>query len=135
MTKQELLDYSHKHPILVFDGVCNMCNSFVQFVLKNDKDGQVRFATLQSEEGQSISDPEMDTVYLIKDGKIYHHADVVLELTPFLKRKFVWISMLRIIPRPLRNWVYRLIARYRYKWFGKRDACMLPTPEERSRFI
>jgi predicted DCC family thiol-disulfide oxidoreductase YuxK len=130
-------DYS----ILYFDGICNLCNGLVQFVIRQNPKGTIRFASLQSEKGRyrleatGLDSEKLSTVIFEKNGRVSTKSDAVLgllwELGGFWK-----LSVLgRIIPRFLRNALYDLIARRRYSWFGKGDSCMIPTPELMERFL
>ncbi len=138
---KELLEISKEHPILLFDGVCNICNGFVQFVIKRDPEKQFRFVALQSDTGKKIlqhlnlSTEDLSTAILIENEKIYTQSSVGLKI---IKRMDVWFSFLSfliILPKSLRDFFYRIIANNRYKWFGQQDHCMIPTPELQSRFL
>jgi predicted DCC family thiol-disulfide oxidoreductase YuxK len=127
--------------MVLFDGICNLCDGFVQFVIAHDPDGRFQFGTLQSAAAQRVlalhgaPQPLPDTMVLVEDGRLFTRSTAALRIARRLT--FPWpISWLLIaVPRPLRDWVYDLVARYRYRWFGKRDQCMVPTPALRSRFI
>lgn len=129
------------HPILLFDGVCNLCNGTVQWVLKHDSRGALRFASLQSDAGQQLlreaglPGDEFNTVVLYESGLFYTRSDVVLRLFRHLGGAWAWLAWLSIVPRFIRDGIYDRIARNRYRWFGKRESCMMPTPELRSRFL
>lgn len=128
-------------PILLFDGVCNLCNGFVQFVIQRDPAGTIRFASLQSEAGQTLlraaqmPAEELSTVVLYENGRFYTHSDVPL----LVVRKFggAWPLLYGfvIIPKFIRDSIYNWIARNRYRWFGKRESCMIPTPNLKARFL
>ncbi len=127
-------------PILLFDGVCNFCDSTVQFILKHNKSKEIHFASLQSAYGQEIlkkaklPTKDLKSLIFIKDGKIYTKSTGALKLTPYLGiYKFLYIFM--VVPTPIRNFVYDWVAKNRYKWFGQKDACSIPSPETRKRFI
>ena len=141
MTNKELLDLSETHPILLFDGVCNMCDGFVQFIMKRDKPGKFRFAPLQSEAGQQLlqhfdlTSDKIDSVVLIDNGKSYIKSTAALRAGKKLGGLWGLPYILIIVPASIRNAGYDFIARNRYKWFGEKDACMIPTPEVRSRFL
>lgn len=128
-------------PILLFDGVCNLCNGFVQFILLRDPRGIFRFASLQSDIGQMLLEKYgldsggLDTVVLIKNGRAYTHSEVALEVAPELQGFWQWVALFRLVPRPVRDAVYNWIARNRYRWFGKQDVCMLPRVEWKDRFL
>ncbi len=128
--------------IILFDGVCNLCNGFVQFVIKRDKNDVFRYASLQSEIGEQlisergIDTKTIDSVILIEPGVAYYlKSDAALEIGRELKGYRTLSRVLILIPRGLRNIVYDLIARYRYAWFGKKDQCMIPTPDLRAKFL
>ena len=128
------------HPIIFFDGVCNLCNRSVQFVIKRDKEGIFRYASLQSASGQqilneySLPQDHFNSFILFDNGKIYTRSDAALRVSSQLKG-WKWTRVFRIVPRFVRDAVYNLIARNRYKWFGKREECMLPKPEWKERFL
>lgn len=130
----------NSHPVVLFDGVCNLCNRSVQFIIKRDKQAMFRFASLQSAAGQKILQElhlphdHFNSFTLYHEGKIYTRSDAALRVLAQLKG-WKWTSALGIIPGFIRNAVYNLIARNRYRWFGKKDECMIPTPELRSRFL
>lgn len=128
-------------PVLLFDGVCNLCNASVQWVLLHDPTGVFRFAALQSETGQALlrqwnkSTDDFDTVVLVDGDRLLLQSDVPLEI---VRRLGGWRQLLyvfKIIPRPLRNAIYRWVAQNRYRWFGRKESCMLPRPEWKDRFI
>lgn len=130
-----------EHGILLFDGVCNLCDGFVQFVIKRDKKAYFRFAPLQSEVGQELlgkykmPTDKISTVVLIENEKVYTHSDVGLRVALRLGGAWPVFFVLTIFPRFIRNAVYNWIARNRYRWFGKKDACMMPTPDLKKRFL
>lgn len=128
--------------IILFDGVCNLCNGFIQFVIKRDKNDSFRYASLQSEIGQlliserKIDTNKIDSVIVIDPGVAYYiKSDAALEVGRHLKGYRTISKVLNLIPRGLRNIIYDLIAVYRYAWFGKKDACMIPTPELKAKFL
>lgn len=129
------------HPILFFDGVCNLCDASVQQVIKADKKGIFRFASLQSEAAQelladSALDPaELKSVILLHEDQFYTRSNAVLESARLLGGGWSLLYIFKIIPPFVRNAVYDWIARNRYRWFGKKDACMIPTPDLKSRFL
>lgn len=129
------------NPIVLFDGVCNLCSGSVQFILKRDPEARFRFASLQSDFGQKIQaehglDPrELGSVLLLEDGRLYRESDAALRIVRSLSGAWKLLSVFRIVPRPIRDGVYRLIARNRYRWFGKSETCWLPTPVLRGRFL
>ena len=128
--------------IILFDGVCNLCNGFIQFVIKRDTADTFRYASLQSEIGKKllgergIDSNSIDSVVLIESGVAYYiKSDAALQIGSHLKGFRTISRILYLIPSALRNIIYDLIARYRYAWFGKKDACMIPTPELQSKFL
>ncbi len=130
--------------IILFDGVCNLCSRSVRFVIARDPHAHFRFAALQSEAARricaerSISMPtalEPDSIVVIADGKSLERSDAALAIAARLPLPWSLLRIFRAIPRPLRDWLYRLVAKNRYRWFGRTDACMMPTPEIRARFI
>ena len=131
-----------QQPILFFDGVCNLCSGAVQFIMRHDKKQKFLFASLQSPQGaEAMRETRMDatqqpgSIILYYNGKYYLQSAAILQTTKLLGGAWAAFSILGIVPAFLRNAVYRLIARNRYKWFGKRDECMLPTPENKARFL
>jgi predicted DCC family thiol-disulfide oxidoreductase YuxK len=129
------------HPIVLFDGVCNLCNGSVQFILKRDSQARFRFASLQSEAGRSLLvqhglDPEaLSSVVVIEGGRVWQESSAALRIARHLPGLWKLLRVFLVIPRPLRDAVYRLIARNRYRWFGKTETCWLPTPELKGRFL
>ena len=127
--------------IILFDGVCNFCNGSVNFIIERDREGYFKFAPLQSEIGEKllaehgVNKAETDSVVLIEDGKAYTHSTAALRVARKLTGAWKWFYYLIFVPRPVRDAFYKLFARYRYKLFGKKDECMLPTPEIRTRFL
>lgn len=139
MPQQE--SFSTDHPIVIFDGVCNLCNASIDFIIRQDKKGLFRVTANQHEAGQRILeeqgvDPqEIDTVFLYENGQLYRRSTAALRIAR--KLGFPWSLMYAfiIIPAPIRDAVYKVIAANRYRWFGKMETCRLPTPEERARFV
>ena len=125
---------------MLFDGECNFCDASVQFILKRDPKGVFKFASLQSEVGQQLLKEydvpnNMDSIVLIDSDGYYTKSTAALkiarQLTDFWKYVYIFI----IVPKFVRDIVYNIIAKNRYKWFGKKEACMLPTAEQRDRFL
>lgn len=117
--------------IIFFDGECNLCNFYVQFILKHDKKNLFQFASLQSEFGRDFSKkhklhtPEFDTVIYMKDNEIFIHSNAVLQIAKILGGWFYPIYFLRFIPENVRNKTYNYLAKNRIKWFGKSESCAL----------
>ncbi|MEM6966214.1 MAG: thiol-disulfide oxidoreductase DCC family protein [Bacteroidota bacterium] len=138
---KELLEISKDHPILLFDGVCNLCNGFVQFVIERDPDGKFRFAALQSEEGKQLLKhfnlpvEDIFSVILIEDGQVYTRSTAALRMFKNMKGVYPMLYIFTIVPNTLRDTVYNFVARNRYRWFGQKDSCMIPTPELQRRFL
>lgn len=128
-------------PIILFDGVCNFCNSIVNFVIKRDRDSQIKFATLQSDIAQKIlqqnhfSDPGQRSFIFIENGKIYIRSTAALRVCKYMNGLWPLMYGFIIVPKFIRDGIYNWIAKNRYRWFGKKEACMIPTPEIRSRFL
>lgn len=127
--------------IILFDGVCNLCESSVQIILRNDKNDVFRFVALQSPLGQEIiqylgiANRNIDSIVLYIPKKAYYYkSDAVLEIAKDLPR-FFWMRIFRILPTFLRDKIYDYIAKNRYRWYGKKDACMIPTPEIKAKFL
>jgi predicted DCC family thiol-disulfide oxidoreductase YuxK len=127
--------------IILFDGVCNFCNGSVNFIIDRDSAGYFKFAPLQSEIGEKllaqhgVDKAQTDSIILIEDDKAYTHSTAALRIARKLDGAWRWFYYLIVVPRPIRDAFYKLFARYRYKLFGKKDECMLPTPEIRARFL
>lgn len=128
------------HPIILFDGVCNLCNSSVQFVIKHDKKEVFQFSSLQSDFGQQIleqnglSGINLFSLILLDKGNIYTQSTAVLRIAKKLGGFWSLLYAFIIVPKFLRNGIYNWIARNRYKWFGKQEACWVPTEELKKRF-
>ena len=127
--------------LILFDGVCNLCNGFVQFIIRRDPAGRFRFAALQSEAGQAllaahglapVAEPE--SVLLLSGGRLYSHSDAVLRIARELGGPWRLLGVGQLLPRRWRDAAYRFVARHRYRWFGRQDSCWLPTPELKARF-
>ncbi len=119
-----------KKYIILFDGICNLCNGTVNFILKRDKKYQFRFVTLQSDLGNELIEqykiaPETDSVILIIQNRVYTESDAAIEIARKLPAPWNWLSVFKIIPKKIRDGVYKWIAKNRYRWFGKRDTCRM----------
>ena len=128
-----------ENPVILFDGVCNFCNSSVNFIIEHDKKGYFKFAPLQSEIGKTLVDKfglnDVDSIILVEDGKAYTHSTAALKFIKHLDGIWSWAYIFVVIPRPIRDFFYKLFAKNRYRLFGKKEVCMMPTPEIRSRFL
>jgi predicted DCC family thiol-disulfide oxidoreductase YuxK len=131
---------------ILFDGVCNLCNGFVQFVIRHDPQGRFRFAALQSAEGQrllaahgsplsaaAVASPE--SVVLVAGGRVYSHSAAVLHIARGLGWPWRLVGVGWLLPGRWRDGLYRFVARNRYRWFGRQESCLLPTPALRARFL
>lgn len=127
--------------MILFDGVCNFCNSSVNYVIARDPGGYFKFAALQSEAGEQmtreygIDTKNVDSVVLIENGRAYVRSAAALRIAKKLGFPVALLYAFIIIPRPVRDLLYDAFAKRRYKFFGERDACMMPTPEIRARFL
>jgi len=132
---------NEKKLIILFDGVCNFCNFWVNFLIDRDKKDIFRFTALQSEKGNellkkyNLSTNDFDTFVLIDDKKFYIKSTAALKVAKILPGLWPALYVFIIIPKPVRNFLYSLVAKNRYKIFGKKDSCRIPTPEERSKFL
>ena len=129
------------YPIVLFDGVCNFCNYCVNFAIKRDKKKKLRFTPLQGETAKlllqqyNISSTSLSSVIFIDGNKIYTQSSAAIRICKYLDGGWKLFYGLMIIPKFFRDLLYNIIARNRYKWFGKKDVCMIPTPELRTRFL
>lgn len=142
--------------VILFDGTCNLCDGVVHFILDHERTRAgttLKFAAVQSESGSALLEgattPEQakllrmgatgsgdpDSVVFIEDGRLYTHSTAALRIARYLRAPWSWLSVLTIVPRFLRDGVYRWVARNRYRWFGKTEACRVPTPALRARFL
>lgn len=127
--------------IVLFDGVCNLCNGAVRFIVRRDPRGRFRFAPLNSPAARerlaaaSGDAPLPDSVVLIEEGRVYTRSAAALRIARGLRWPWPLAYALIVVPRPLRDLAYDAIARRRYRWFGKAEQCMLPTPELQNRFL
>ncbi|PCK20214.1 hypothetical protein CEY02_14535 [Bacillus pumilus] len=132
---------THPPHLILFDGVCNVCSGAVQFVIKRDPNERMMFASLQSDTGQQILKEnglpldEFNSFIYIEEGTLYTKSTGILKAARHLKGIYRWSYLLLAIPRPIRDWLYQLIAKNRYKWFGQKTSCMMPTPNIKKRFL
>jgi predicted DCC family thiol-disulfide oxidoreductase YuxK len=129
------------NPVIFFDGVCNLCNKSVQFVIKRDKKKRFRFASLQGNAGQEILQRfglppnDLNSFILLEDDKIYTRSTAALRMLKRLGGGWALLYAFIIIPKFIRDGIYNWVARNRYKWYGKKEECMIPTKETRERFL
>lgn len=135
-------DMKENKKIILFDGVCNLCNGSVQFVIKRDKKDVFRYAAIQSEVGEQliaerhIDTSQVDSIILIEPGVAYFtKSDAALEIAGELGGLWKLTSIFKWIPKSIRDVIYDFVARNRYKWFGKQESCMIPTPELKAKFL
>jgi predicted DCC family thiol-disulfide oxidoreductase YuxK len=128
-------------PIILFDGVCKFCNGSVNFIIDHDPAARVRFAALQSEVGQSLlrkfglKTTDFDTLVLVEGERCSTRSTAALRIAFYLTAPWRYLSALQLLPVFLRDPAYVLLARNRYRWFGQLDACRVPTPDIRARFL
>ena len=127
--------------IVLFDGVCNFCNASVNFVIERDRAGYFKFAPLQSEIGDELSAKhgidkiDTDSVIVVENEKAYTHSSGALRIAKRLDGAWSLLYAFVIVPKPIGDFFYKLFARNRYRWFGRQEACMMPTPEVRARLL
>jgi len=127
--------------LLLFDGICNLCNFSIKQVLKHERDHVIQFVPLQSEFAQQVLTKanailkESESIVFIEHQRVFIKSDAVIQIGYHLKSPWSWISCIRILPRPVRDFFYNLVARYRYVIFGKKETCMIPTENYKQRFI
>ena len=135
------LKSKYSMPILLFDGHCNLCNAGVQFIVKRNPAKTIRFASLQSRVGRALLDKHhidqnyIDSLVFIEEERFSVSSTAALRTLSYLSSWESQLKFLIVLPQPLRDLVYRFVARYRYKWFGRREQCMLPTAELKERFL
>jgi predicted DCC family thiol-disulfide oxidoreductase YuxK len=128
-----------QHDIIFFDGICNLCNGAVNTIIKFDKYERFKFASLQSDFAKqkltSTVLAKFDSIILLKKNQFYYKSDAIIEIAKELPGFRLWMALLKIFPRFMRDFMYDIVARHRYKFFGKLNACNLPTPELIDRFL
>lgn len=135
------MHYDPDKSVVLFDGVCNLCNSSVNFIMDRDPRFHFYFASLQSEVGQELLEERgwegasLDSILLVEGKKVYQRSTAALRIARRMGGAWPLLYGFIIIPAFLRDIVYKWIARNRYRWFGKRDTCRLPTPREREHFL
>jgi len=140
----------NEKPVILFDGVCNFCNGLVNFIIRQDKKNIFLFAPLQSERGKKLLDQygidwkNNDSFVLIENtgpndsvrqGKAYEKSNAALRIAAKLPWYWKWSQIFWILPKPIRDGIYNIIAKNRYKWFGKKEKCMIPTEQVRGKFL
>ncbi len=125
--------------IILFDGICNLCNALIRWIIQRDQRAHFKFSALQSDAGQRVLSshaiPKIDTVLLVDDGRVYVKSEAALRILRQLGGIGRLSPVLRMIPRRMRDGIYDFVARNRYGWFGRQDQCMIPTDDVRSRFL
>lgn len=132
--------YAEKQPILLFDGECNVCNHWVDFILRYEKDEWFLFASLQSEEGRMISEhfhipAAVDSVIVVINSRVYLYSEAVFQAVRALPWYWRWLRIFRVIPIKWRDGMYKRFAKNRYRLFGKRSTCRIPSAHEKKRFL
>jgi predicted DCC family thiol-disulfide oxidoreductase YuxK len=140
-------------PTVFFDGTCTLCNGAVHFIIDHERQPELKFAPLQSDPAREMIEPiagaekvrllvegatgsgDPDSVVLVEDGKLYTHSTAGLRIARRLRWPWSWAVVFFVVPRFIRDAVYRFIARHRYRWFGKEETCRVPTPELKARFL
>ena len=135
---------AHRRPLILFDGVCNLCNSAIQWLIRRDKEGRFDFASLQSDAarrelqkviGAEEIDALPDSIVLLDSDGVHTRSPAALRIARGLGSPFALLGLGVVLPRPIRDAIYDLIAGNRYRWFGRRDTCMTPTPDIAARFL
>ena len=126
-------------PVLFFDGICGLCNRAVDFVIRKDKNGALYVAPLQGKTAEELLPDkfreELDTLVLYTPGKLYLRSAALFEILKHTQSNWRWLRIFRFLPVVISDWFYNMVAGSRYRFFGKKESCRLPTPEERSRFL
>ena len=131
------------HPVVLFDGVCNLCSASVNFIIDRDPKATLRFASLQSvaarellkQHGITLPEGDPDSILLVDGGRVYDKSGAALRIAGKLRSPIAMFWIFLIVPWFIRDFFYKIIARNRYKWFGKTEACRVPTPELKERFV
>lgn len=129
------------HPIILFDGLCNFCDASVNWIIRHDTEGRFRFAALQSSAGErlqrelGLGTSALDTLVLVEGGRVHRRSGAVLRILRRLRWPWPVLFGLIAVPALIRDSVYGVLARRRYRWFGRKDECMVPEPQVRSRFL
>ncbi len=134
-------EQEQNRPVLLFDGVCNLCTGSVQFIIRHDPAGIIRFASLQSETGKTIlkafnlPENELNSLVFVENGKLFTRSTGALKVARYLSGGWPLLYTLIILPRFIRDFVYDFIGRNRYRWFGEKKECWMPTPQLQARFL
>lgn len=126
--------------LILFDGVCVLCNGSMRFVMKHERAAVFQFAAIQSDAGQKVladhdqETEDWDSVVVIEEGRVYRKSDAAVRIARYLRAPWRWLGIIRFLPRGLRDWLYDRVARNRYRLFGRYEVCMVPTPQLRGRF-
>jgi predicted DCC family thiol-disulfide oxidoreductase YuxK len=128
-------------PVAIFDGVCNLCNAAVDWIIRHDRRARIVFAASQSPPGAALlarhgaSPSAADTFVLVEHGRLYDRSTAALHVARLVGFPWSLAAVFLVVPRPLRDAIYSYVARNRYRWFGRKETCRLPSPEERARFL
>ena len=134
-------EWTRHERVIVFDGVCNWCNAWIRFAIDHDPQRKFKLGTLQSEQAKQIleelqlSTEDFETFLLLERTRVFTKSTAVLRIVRHLSGLWPLLYLCIVVPRPLRDAAYNFVARNRYKWMGKADACRVPTPNERARFV
>ena len=135
------INYHSNSPILLFDGVCNLCNGAVDFILKHESSPKLYFTSIQSVEGQKIltafnrNAGNLNTLFVLFENELFEKSEAIIILTKYLKKPWRFLGIIEYFPKVILNFCYDFIAKYRYVFFGKMASCRIPSLEERGRFI
>lgn len=131
----------NENPVILFDGICNLCNGIVGFIIQKDPEAYFKFTPMQSTIGQSLqvkhgfNSEVMDTLVLIEGGSCLTKSDAALYIARHLPGLWSLLRYISYIPKPIRDWGYAIVVRNRYRWFGRKEKCMVPTPDIVNRFL
>lgn len=129
-----------EHPVILFDGVCNLCNASVNFIIDRDRE-KYRFASLQSKAAQEmvkdqiLNLDDLESILLVENGQVFARSDAALRIASNLTGFWPLLKIFLIFPRSFRDFIYSIIARNRYRWFGKTNSCKMPQPHHTKRFL
>lgn len=133
-------DENHMPPLVLFDGVCNLCNGTVNFIIARDPNARFRFSSLQSAAARDVLEnhrleSNLDTIVLVEHGQVYTRSTAALRIVKQLSGLWPLLGLFLVVPSVLRDAVYVFVAKNRYRWFGKSESCSVPTPELAARFL